>query len=159
MTQRVDVKSGVKEYTTSDDLVMCELYSNTEWDSHAEKVLVDMKAVREMEAQGNAIFTHPELGGGRLSSVRFYDEPAVIFLMPSDESLEDVTNMDIEEQARYALVDGELYRASEDPSDFSENTWQLDGTTVSRYGYATISYYAKHTSEELFYQIFTPTKS
>lgn len=128
--------------TKSGKFKLAKVVTTAEWDSSPELVLVNLAAVKAIKEQAAALFKHPELDVSDLTSVNFNIDPSVLFLTPVSEESESCV-----------LIDGVLYKSSEDPSDFSDNGWEFTWTNVSARGALTVVNSSRHTSEELFYQL------
>lgn len=144
----------IKEITLDENTVLIEVQSNTEWDGHAEKVLVDMRLVKKYDAIQRAM--REAANEPAINAITFSVEPAILFLELSDVTFDDVDELADDELESLVIIEGKIYKCSEDECTFSENTWQFNSMSFHAYGHVGVNYYAKHTSDELWYTLSVP---
>lgn len=153
---------------TGERYALVDLAGDSEYDTKAEKVLVDTEMSRKYVAKAKSIVEQfPEL-----SDVIFSNTPDLLYLEETHISIDDlthilgkleraeVTELDMvgdgySEELR--IIDGKIYKASSNPSEFSETNWNADGMRVSKFAMTSMTVYeSKFTNDSIWFSIYHP---
>lgn len=146
-----DVLESVRQVTLDANTKLADIHSNSEWDSKPDVVLYDAELIRKYHTSQASIRSSCDDDG--LSKISFHIDPSIEFLELLSTNMDDLDDFNDDELAQIVVIEDKIYRASEELSDFCENSWVFEDMSFSKAGMIRVFFYGKHTDESLWFSL------
>lgn len=153
-----------------------EVACDADWTENADYVLADKAHIKELNAKGKALLQQQKDADtfSAFEKVEAPVSPCQLFLKKTEFTAQDLIDAlelltdenssedDLDEelktellQGHLRLLDGEVVQASEDPSHFSEISWEDPETSINLHGNTvTVKYHSAYTNDVLWYAAY-----